>query len=355
MSDYDDRIEALSEEIENLKLQIDQKRVKDTTMTKEVAAGQPPADIRPNSNRLCRTLKGHYGKVYAMQWSGTASNVVSASQGGQLILWNANSTNKVQAVELKTSWVMACAIEQSNHNIMACGGLDNVCSIYNVDRTAFSADVPKNELVTELADGHTGYISCIRFVNEKKIFTSSGDSTCLYWDIERNEILQSLTGHDGDVMFISLHPTDENTILTGSIDQTCRVWDVRTRRCVQTHYGHESDVNSVAFFPDGQAFGTGSEDCTCGLFDLRSYGEVRRFGGLQAPVTAVDFSLSGRILFAGSVDHNAYGYDVLGSSMEPILEFSSSGHDNRITCLGVSPSGDALCTGGWDNNLKIWA
>lgn len=351
MSDYDDRIDALSTEIENLKLQIDQKRKKDTTMTKVIAAKQPSNEIRRDSNRVCRTLKGHYGKVYAMQWSGKGDRIVSASQGGQLILWNTDSTNKVQAVELRTSWVMACAIEQKKGSVMACGGLDNVCSVYRVARTG--TDDPKSELATELADGHTGYISCCRFLSENKIFTSSGDSTCLLWDTEKNEVVQSFTDHCGDVMFISLHPTDENTLLTGSIDKTSRVWDIRQSRCVQTHFGHESDINSVSFFPDGKAFGTGSEDNTCGLFDLRSYGEVRRFGGLQAPVTSVDFSNSGRFLFAGCVDHKAYGYDVLGTTTQPTLEFSS--HENRVTCLQVSPTGDALCTGGWDNDLKIWA
>lgn len=357
MSDYD-RIEALSEEIENLKGQIDAKRKKDSTMTKVVleSGGVPSNEIRRNASKVCRALKGHYGKVYAMQWGGTGNNIVSASQGGQLIVWNANSTNKVQAVELKTSWVMSCAIEQKKSNLMACGGLDNVCSVYHVDRTSFTANDPKSELATELADGHSGYVSCCRFVNDKHIFTASGDSTCLYWDVERNAILAPFLDHTGDVMFVALRPDDEQTILTGSIDKTAKLWDVRTHSCVQTHYGHDGDVNSVAFFPDGHAFGTGSEDHTCRLFDTRSHGELRKFAGLKQPVTSVDFSRSGRLLFAGCTDHNAYAYDVLGTTTTdaPALEFVG-GHDKRVTCLGVSPTGDALCTGGWDNNLKIWA
>ena len=31
------------------------------------------------------------------------------------------------------------------------------------------------------------------------------------------------------------------------------------------------------------------------------------------------------------------------------------GHDNRVSCLGVSEDGKALCTGSWDTLLKIWA
>jgi guanine nucleotide-binding protein G(I)/G(S)/G(T) subunit beta-1 len=28
---------------------------------------------------------------------------------------------------------------------------------------------------------HDGYLSCCRFIDEKNIITSSGDSTCIYW------------------------------------------------------------------------------------------------------------------------------------------------------------------------------
>ena len=37
------------------------------------------------------------------------------------------------------------------------------------------------------------------------------------------------------------------------------------------------------------------------------------------------------------------------------LIFFFTGHENRVSCLGVSPTGDALCTGSWDTLLKIWA
>lgn len=31
-----------------------------------------------------------------------------------------------------------------------------------------------------------------------------------------------------------------------------------------------------------------------------------------------------------------------------------AGHDQRVSCLGVSSDGEALCTGSWDATLKIW-
>jgi guanine nucleotide-binding protein G(I)/G(S)/G(T) subunit beta-1 len=56
-------------------------------------------------------------------------NLVSASQDGKLIVWDSYSTNKVHAIPLRSSWVMTCAYAPSG-SFVACGGLDNICSIY---------------------------------------------------------------------------------------------------------------------------------------------------------------------------------------------------------------------------------
>ena len=31
-----------------------------------------------------------------------------------------------------------------------------------------------------------------------------------------------------------------------------------------------------------------------------------------------------------------------------------AGHDNRVSCLGVTENGAAVATGSWDSFLKIW-
>ena len=36
-----------------------------------------------------KLLKGHFGKVYAADWAGSGTELVSASQDGKLIIWDA--------------------------------------------------------------------------------------------------------------------------------------------------------------------------------------------------------------------------------------------------------------------------
>jgi guanine nucleotide-binding protein G(I)/G(S)/G(T) subunit beta-1 len=220
--------------------------------------------------KVRKNLKGHLAKIYAMHWSTDRRHLVSASQDGKLIIWDAYTTNKVHAIPLRSSWVMTCAYAPSG-NFVACGGLDNICSVYNLS----TRDGP-TRVARELS-GHSGYLSCCRFINDRRILTSSGDMTCMLWDIDTGAKLTEFSDHLGDVMSLSINPTNQNIFVSGACDAFAKLWDVRTGKAVQTFAGHESDINAVQFFPDGNAFGTGSDDATCRLFDIRADRELNNY------------------------------------------------------------------------------
>ena len=332
----------------SLKEQIEKTRAskRNSTMGSVASSKGPLREIR-KPIKMRRTLKGHFGKVYSMHWASDSQSLVSASQDGKLIIWNAYTTNKTNAIPLRSSWVMTCAFEQSKGNLIACGGLDNVCSIYNIQQQNANARATK-ELVS-----HDGYLSCCRFTDEGHIITSSGDSTCIYWDVNTGSVLKSFADHTGDVMSVSISPENSNVFVSGSVDKTAKIWDLRNGKCVQTHVGHDNDINSVDFFPDGNAFGTGSDDSTCRLFDMRSYGEVNKFGNdrITSGITSVAFSKSGRLMFGGYDDFNTYVWDTLADSSQAAYSLPSQ-HENRVSCLGVNAKGDAVCTGSWDTTVS---
>ncbi|KAJ1545489.1 guanine nucleotide-binding protein subunit beta 1, partial [Cladochytrium tenue] len=303
---------------------------------------------------VCRQLFGHMAKIYAMQWSADRRHLVSASQDGKLIVWDAYNTHKTHAIPLRSSWVMSCSYSPSGH-LVACGGLDSLCSVYSLrsstggapSSAAASAGVggaAANGPVRALA-GHTGYLSCCRFLSDRQILTASGDMTCMLWDVETGTRALEFTDHTGDVMSLSVSP-DKNVFVSGACDATAKVWDIRTARCVQTFTGHDSDINAI----HGYAFGTGSDDATCRLFDLRADTELNRYAddNITCGITSVTFSVSGRLLFAGYDDFNCNAWDTLKGERVGVL----AAHENRVSCLGVSSDGAALCTGSWDSSLK---
>ena len=163
-------------------------------------------DLRSGQLRQRRILKGHFGKIYAMHWANDSRRLVSASQDGKLIVrvldsrlcffcgiflffcgvqvWNGFTTNKAHAVPLRSSWVMTCAYSETG-SLVACGGLDNLCSVYKLPnaKDAVGTGQAPQKTFAELAQ-HEGYLSCCRFIGDNEIITSSGDSTCILWDVQ---------------------------------------------------------------------------------------------------------------------------------------------------------------------------
>lgn len=145
-----------------------------------------------------RTLKGHLAKIYALHWAGDKRHIVSASQDGKLIVWDAYTTNKIHAIPLRSSWVMTCAYAPSG-NLVACGGLDNICSVYSIRGSGAGGPAGPAKVARELS-AHSGYLSCCRFINDRQIVTSSGDMTSMLWDIEQGVRTMEFNDHTGDVM-----------------------------------------------------------------------------------------------------------------------------------------------------------
>lgn len=344
-------IKQLNEDIDNFKLEIQQKVKPITDQPQPLTRQSDDVDKIEVSLKQRRILKGHFGKIYACHWAQDSRHLVSASQDGKLIIWNGFTTNKVHAIPLRSSWVMTCAYSPTG-SMVACGGLDNLCSVYKLPHGKDPVTTSQ-KTHAELAQ-HEGYLSCCRFIGDSEIVTSSGDSTCILWDIELKTPKAIFNDHISDVMSVSIF--DENgCFVSGSCDTTAKLWDYRQKKmCVGTYHGHESDINSVTHFSDfGDAFATGSDDSSCRLFSVKACRQINIYSDdkILCGITSVAFSKSGRALFAGYDDFNCYVWDtVKGELVDQLV-----GHENRISSLGVSPDGKGLCTGSWDTLLKIWA
>ncbi|MFQ6649222.1 hypothetical protein Gotur_022860 [Gossypium turneri] len=329
-------IEALNDLRERLKQRSQQ--LLDTDVAGYARSqGRSQVTFGPTDLVCCRTLQGHTGKVYSLDWTPERDRIVSASQDGRLIVWNAQTSQKTHAIKLPCAWVMTCAFSPTGQSV-ACGGLDSICSIFNLNS---ATDRDGNLPVSVTLNGHKGYVSCCQYVPDEDIhiITSSGDQTCVLWDITtglRTTVFggEFQSGHTADVLSVSINGTNSRVFVSGSCDGTARLWDTRVAsRAMRTFQGHEGDVNTVKFFPDGNRFGTGSDDGTCRLFDIRNGHQLQVYyqqhSDKEVPlVTSIAFSISGRLLFAGYSNGDCYVVLNLGSVQ--------NSHENRVSCLGLS-------------------
>ncbi|MGH0147467.1 UNVERIFIED_CONTAM: hypothetical protein FKN15_010564 [Acipenser sinensis] len=339
-------LSSLKNESETLKSKLEEERAKLHDVELHQVADRVDA-LGQFVMKTRRTLKGHGNKVLCMDWCKDKRRLVSSSQDGKVIVWDAFTTNKEHAVTMPCTWVMACAYAPSGCAI-ACGGLDNKCSVYPLT-------FDKNENMSAKKKSvamHTNYLSACSFTNsDMQILTASGDGTCALWDVESGQLLQSFHGHAADVLCLDLAPSETgNTFVSGGCDKKAMVWDLRSGQCIQSFETHDSDINSVRYYPSGDAFASASDDATCRLYDLRADREVAIYSkeSIIFGASSVDFSLSGRLLFTGYNDYTINVWDVLKGTRVSIL----FGHENRVSTLRVSPDGTAFCSGSWDHTLR---
>ncbi|CAG9564389.1 unnamed protein product [Danaus chrysippus] len=343
----EETLESLLREVEALKQKLEEERQKLNDASLSFVAERLETINFPTL-KLRRMLKGHQAKVLCADWSPDKRHIVSSSQDGKLIIWDAFTATKELTIPMPSTWVMACAYAPSG-NMVAAGGLDNKVTVFPLGGEEEPA-ARKRTVAT-----HTSYMSACLFPNtDRQLLTASGDGTCALWDVESGQLLQSFQAHAADVMALDLAPTDMgDAFVSGGCDRAVLVWDMRSGHAVQAFDTHLSDVNSVRYHPSGDSVASGSDDSSCRLFDLRADREVARYAkdSLLFGVNSVDWSVSGRLLFAGCSDYTASAWDALRAVRVGTL----TGHEHRVTRVALSPDGTALATASWDSTLRLWA
>eukprot|EP01084_Bolivina_argentea_P013560 25455_1 len=245
-----------------------------------------------------KKLSGHGNKVYCAHWNPQdETQLVSVGRDGKLIFWNADTGYKRLAYPLDTEFIMTLKYSPSAE-LVACGGLDDILSIFPVrmEQTGIY------DIEPQIYKAHTGYISCLEYIDNETILSSSGDATIRSWDITKSQAnTPTLTYkiHREDVMCIHVNPQNRQLLLTGSVDSTAKIIDFRIKNeelkeenavtdaiynggknVTHSFYmGYDqdfskkkrsTDVNVVKWLPEGHSFVAGCDDGTVRLFDVRT-------------------------------------------------------------------------------------
>jgi len=352
MSERAEKIAENEKQIEVLKQKMAKLRNVDelTNVVKDASGDVAAAGSIAYKSR--KTLVGHFGKIYALDWGKNPNTLASAAQDGSLILWQAKTKQKLNVITLRSSWVMSCAMSKSG-SMVGCGGLDNILTIFKVpdNLEAFEGDIPEYKELNE----HSGYLADAAFFDDdSQVISASGDGTALLWDMKTSKFTATFSGHGGDITACKLIGDGNNTFVTCSSDKTCRLWDARDAKSGGLIFpGHTSDINGLDVSSSGNYFVSAASDAKIVMHDIRSFGPVQTYQNEEhdQPFTSVCFSNSQRMIYTGSDDFNCHVFDSLSSDYLAGL----SSHTGRVACVGINSAGTALATGSWDHNVQIWA
>ncbi|KAG2225218.1 hypothetical protein INT45_009547 [Circinella minor] len=251
-----------------------------------------------NTGQHLRTLQGHEGGVWALQF------IERPSDGKR---------------------------------ILVTGGCDRVVIVW---------DLETGESIYTLS-GHSSTVRCLRVDAEGQLaVTGSRDATVRIWDIENGVSQYVCTGHQASVRCMDIH---DNLVATGSYDATAKLFDIQTGECRFTYFGHHSQIYSISF--DGIRIVTGSLDWSIKVWDPVDGSCLGTLTGHTSLVGHLQLSTpydSTPLLVSGASDGCLRIWELRNFR----CKHQVSAHDSSVSCLQADQK--RILSGGSDGRVKLW-
>jgi WD40 repeat protein len=285
---------------------------------------------------LLRTLEGHTGQVFSVNWSPDGSMLATGSMDKTAKIWNAHTGECLCTLEKFTrlvSW-------SPNSTLLATDSWDDSVKIWCANTGTCARTL----------EGHKHWISSVSWSpDSKKLATRSCDNTVKIWYIETAECVHTLSGHNW-IRSVSWSP-DGNKLATGSEDETVKIWNAHTGRYLHTLTGHTNWVNSVSWSPDGNKLATGSRDRTAKIWDTNTSTCACTLKGHTDSVNSVTWAPDGNKLMTRSSDDTVKIWSAnTGACLYTLKKLSWTFWRPVIW----SPDGNKLATQSDNNTATIW-
>jgi WD40 repeat protein len=299
---------------------------------------------------------GHTESITAVAFSGDGKRVVTGSQDGTALLWDAETGKSLEKI-MVSKYVIYCISITNDGKRFVTGSSDGIAILCDAD-TARPVRTFK---------GHLESINSVALSrDERYVLTGSGtdlmnrtdepkDNSAILWDAATGKPLRTFKGHSSPVNSVAIS-RDSKRVLTGSSDKTAVLWNAETAEPIVTLKSAQY-VRAVAMSDDGKRLVMGTSESygkagSAVLWDIEEAKAVRTFKHSDG-VDSVGLSGDGNRLLVSSL-HNTVVWDVPTANSIRNLRDDRTGRGRSVRSAALSPDGNRLLTGYSDNTAMIW-
>lgn len=223
--------------------------------------------------------------------------------------------------------------------------------------------------------GHSSQVNFLSVSpNGKYIASISWDKTAKIWDLQGREIQ---TFKDPSEGFNTVAFSQNNEwVLTTSRDRSIRLWDIKTgkeRRVFREPSQNDvSGLGVAAIDTKGKLLATSTdEDSVVKVWNIETGQPVQKIGKFQTGVNALAFSPNGNQMLTGAWEGEIIREDApcmgcpaekrVGAGVAKLWDVKTSqllnsfgGHQETLTALAFSNSGEYVLTGDNEGVIRLW-
>lgn len=366
-----------------------------------------PADLRGWEWRYLKRLRynalhplRHESAVLGVAFSPDGQYVVSATQAGDLRLWQVKNGQEFRRWSAHQDSAYSVVFSPDGR-YLASGGWDGMAKVWEMKNVlegdvnepllqlkhdswirsvAFSPDGRRLAVASGRAANKFGevkiwnldtrrddrtlnfstQVNCVQFSPDgRRIATADSDSLTL-WDTDAGQE-HFIWREDDRAETVAFSPDGRRLATVGGgisvhADREIKIRSAETGQVVQSLRGHVGGLRSVAFSPDGRHLASCGLDQTVKLWDTASGEEVLTLRGHLDNVYCVAFSADGRQLASASLDRAVRIWDATPLESEPTPEsFTLSGHAGAVTDVAFNPTNaHTLVSAGTDGTVQMW-
>jgi len=212
-------------------------------------------------------------------------------------------------------------------------------------------DTTTRQLMQTL-EGHQQDVVDLAFTHDgTRLISSNSDQSIAIWEIATgNRLLTLDLGVFSAFLPFDISP-DDQTLVAGTLDGTLFGWNLSTGvPLAESLSGHTRDVTAVAFSPSGDMLASASLDGSIRLWDSTSWQPIRVLDSIDSEFSALTFTSDGSTLISGGRDSIVRLWDVESGLLDNrVIELT-----DEITSLSISTDGLTLLTAIYGNDLQLW-
>lgn len=288
--------------------------------------------------RQVRTIHGHKGNVWALDFGPGGLELASGGWDELVRLWRVSDGKLLATLDDQAGNVLSVSFSPD-------GMLVAVASS-NGDVKVWGARGGK--LVQTLATPQA-YQESIHFSPDSQVLIANGsDATIRYWRLNDGALIQRIATVS-DAVALACRP-DGQALAVACHDRRVRLYDAEAGQLVATLTGHHAGVSAVAFSLDGFMLASGSTDGTVCIWDSE-HGELRyQLRGHQNAIRSVAIHPDGMLVASGGMDGNVRLWRTADGELHQVLQ----GHSSGVLRVTFSPSGELLASGDSEGRVTLW-